>query len=527
MDNSFLWWRDGVVYQIYPRSFADSNHDGIGDLNGITAKLDYLVELGIDAIWLSPIFTSPDVDFGYDTSDYMGIDSKFGTMADFDNLLREAHQRHIHVILDMVLNHSSDQHPWFIESKKSKDNPYRDWYLWRDRSNNWQSIFGGGGWEFDETTDEYYFHMFYKQQPDINWRNPAVQKEMLGVLKFWLDKEVDGFRFDVFNVYFKKADFEDNPPKFGIRGFDRIEHVNDMDQPEMMPVLADFRSLTDSYEERFMVGETFCGGAEKAALYCGANKLHEAFNFEFLNCHWRPDEFLNSIQKWENTIPEDAYPNYVLNNHDSKRSATRFGKGEDDNRLKMAAALLLTLRGTPFLYYGEEIGMRDIRLDRNQIQDPVGKHFWPFYVGRDGCRAPMQWDASKFAGFSRDKPWLPLHPDYMVRNVLAQREDPDSLFHFYRRLIKLRKEQPALRGGIFLSLTFEPRSILAYLRQKGDDTLLVAMNFGWRSLRFFMGSTLNDEHWTVLLSNQEFELPEEHSGYIRLKPDQVVILKQQ
>jgi alpha-glucosidase len=527
MDNPFLWWRDGVIYQIYPRSFADSNQDGIGDLNGITSKLDYLVELGVDAIWISPIYPSPDVDFGYDISDYKGIHPQFGSMADFEKLVAEAHQRKLHIVMDMVLNHTSDQHPWFIESKKSIDNPYRDWYLWRNKPNNWQSIFGGSGWKLDKTTNEYYFHMFYKEQPDLNWRNADVKKEMLDILKFWLDKDVDGFRFDVFNVFFKQADFPDNPTKIGIRGFDRIEHIHEIDQPEMISVLADFRKLTDSYLERFMVGETFLSTPEKAAHYCGAEKLHEAFNFEFLNCHWRPIELLRSIQKWENALAGDSFPNYVLNNHDTPRSATRFGKGEDDNRLKMAAALLLTLRGTPFLYYGEEIGMRDIKIGRSQIQDPVGKHFWPFYIGRDGCRAPMQWDASKYGGFSRSKPWLPIHPDYMERNVLTQREDPDSLFHFYRRLLKLRKEEPALRTGIFLPLTFEPRSILAYLRQQRDDTLLVAMNFGWRRLRFFMGSTLNNAHWEVLLSNLDFELPEDHSGYIWLRPNQIVILKQQ
>ena len=276
-----------------------------------------------------------------------------------------------------------------------------------------------------------------------------------------------------------------------------------------------------------MVGETFQGGAEKAALYCGVDKLHEAFNFEFLKCRWRPKQFLQSIQKWENSLPAGTFPSYVLNNHDNPRSASRYGKGEDDERLKMSAALLLTLRGTPFLYYGEEIGMRDIRIGRNDIQDPVGKRFWPFYPGRDGCRAPMQWDASRNAGFSHAEPWLPVHPDYMERNVLAQREETDSLFHFYQKLLKLRKEEIALRTGIFLPLTFEPRFILAYLRQHENNSILVAMNFGWRPLRFFLGSSLNNAHWSLLLSNREFEPAEDHSGFIWLKPNQVVILKQQ
>ena len=527
MENHYVWWRDGVIYQIYPRSFADGNQDGIGDLIGITSKLDYLLELGCDAIWLSPIYPSPDVDFGYDISDYKGIHPQFGTMADFDRLVAEAHKRKIHVILDMVLNHTSDQHPWFSESRKSKDNPYRDWYLWQKNPNNWQSWFGGNGWELEDTTNEFYFHMFYKEQPDVNWHNPEVKNAMLDVLKFWLDKDVDGFRFDVYNVYFKNAEFTDNQSKMGIRGFDRFEHVNDFNQPELLPLLAEFRALTDSYPERFMVGETFYSGAEIAARYCGANKLHETFNFEFLNCRWRPKEFLQSIQKWENSLSADAHPNYVLNNHDNPRSATRYGQGEDDERLKVGAGLLLTLRGTPFVYYGEEIGMRDIKICRDQIKDPVGKRYWPFYTGRDGCRAPMQWDSSKNAGFSRKRPWLPVHPNYMERNVMTQREDPNSLFHFYRKLLKLRREEVALRVGIFLPLTFEPRSILAYLRQFENDSILVAMNFGWRPLRFFLGSTLNDARWRVLISNGEFELPEDHSGHIWLKPNQIVVLKQQ
>jgi len=526
MEDPYLWWRDGVIYQIYPRSFLDTDGDGIGDLNGIISRLGYLNTLGIDAIWLSPIYPSPNVDFGYDVSDYTAIHPRFGSMADFEKLVDEAHKLNIHVILDLVLNHTSDQHTWFLQSHQSKENAYHDWYLWHSQPYNWQSVFGGKGWEYDSTCGEYYFHLFYKEQPDANWRNPELKKAMLDVLRFWLDKGVDGFRLDVFNAYFKKADFEDNPPKFGIRGFDRQEHINDIDQPEMMPLLGEFRSLIDSYSQRYMVGETFLNGAEKAAGYCGSDKLHAAFNFEFLRSRWHPKAFLGAIQHWENGLPPDVHPNYVLNNHDVPRSASRYGRGENDERLKMAATLLLTLRGTPFMYYGEEIGMRDIHVARHQIRDTVGKRFWPIYWGRDGCRAPMQWDASKHAGFSHVTPWLPLHPDYMERNVMSQKEDPNSLFHFYRRLIQLRRQEKALRQGLFLALTFEPRSILAYMRQLEDETILVVMNFGWKSLRFFMGNEINRAHWQVLLSNKPFEMSEDHSGELYLKPEQVVILKQ-
>lgn len=525
MKRDFLWWRDGIIYQIYIRSFKDTNNDGVGDLNGIISELDYLKELGVDALWLSPLYPSPDVDYGYDVCDYRNINPQYGSMDDFNLLIKEAHQRKIHIILDIVLNHTSNQHPWFLESKKAKDNSKRDWYIWRDKMNNWESIFGGSGWELDETTNEYYFHMFYKEQPDVNWRNPQLRKEMIDILDFWLKKGVDGFRFDVFNAFFKKKDFSDNPSKAGIRGFDRQSHINDIDQPEMDGLLEEIRSLIDRNPERFTVGETFLGGPEKAAKYCGDHKMHETFNFDFLKCNWSPKEFMSAIQKWENVLPEDGHPSYVLNNHDNPRSATRYARGENDERLKILAALLITLRGTPFMYYGEEIGMRDIKVSRNQIKDPVGKRYWPFYSGRDGCRAPMQWDTTKNAGFSKEKPWLNIHPDYMERNVVMQREDKDSLFHFYKDLIRLRHEETSIRDGLFLPLIYEPRSIMAYLRQSGDDMLMVVMNFGWRSMRFFIGNTLKKLNWKVVLNNQEFVLPEDRSTPISLKANQVVILK--
>ncbi|MCE1255573.1 MAG: alpha-glucosidase [Anaerolineae bacterium] len=526
MDKENLWWRNGVIYQIYPRSFKDSDGDGIGDINGIISKLDYLHTLGVSAIWLSPIYPSPNVDFGYDVCDYTGIHPCFGKMADFDRLLAEAHRLDIHIVMDLVLNHTSDQHPWFMQARQSKDNPYRDWYIWREKPNNWQSVFGGSAWQYDSQTQEYYLHLFYKEQPDVNWRNPDLRQAMLDVFKFWLDKGVDGFRLDVFNLYFKDRDFRDNPSRPGIRGFDRLKHIHDMDQPEMYMLLKDIRALVDVYPERYLVGETFLDGAEKAAGYSGKDKLHAAFNFEFLRNSWKPKAYLEAILRWENLLPGDVYPNYVLNNHDVKRSASRFGRGEDDERLKVAAALLLTQHGTPFLYYGEEIGMRDIHLSRRQIQDPVGKLYWPFYSGRDGCRSPMQWDASKYAGFSDRQAWLPLHEDYMERNVLAQRENAGSLYHFYKKLIRLRKEEKTIQNGIFISLTFEPRSILAYLRQDGDETILVILNFGRRSLRFFMGNELRKRNWRVLLTNKPFELLNNNSTYVWLKPEQAVILKQ-
>jgi len=302
-DSNFLWWRDGIIYQIYPRSFADSNGDGIGDLNGITARLDYLAELGVDALWLSPISPSPDVDFGYDVSDYVDIDPKFGTLADFDRLLAEAHRRNIHIVLDLVLNHTSDQHPWFQESRQSRASARRDWYIWRDpapgggKPNNWQSVFGGSAWQWDPHTRQYYLHLFYKEQPDLNWRNPEVRQAMLDVFRFWLDRGVDGFRLDVFNMYFKDAGFRSNPPKPGLRGFDRQQHIYDHSQPEMFPLLAEIRAILDAYPERYAVGETFMGSPEHAAEYVGPDKLHAAFEFDLLHCRWNPADYHRVIAR--------------------------------------------------------------------------------------------------------------------------------------------------------------------------------------------------------------------------------------
>ncbi len=535
MGEKRLWWRDGVIYQIYPRSFADSNEDGIGDLTGVLDHLDYLEDLGVDAIWLSPIYPSPDVDFGYDVANYTAIDPKFGTMEDFDRLLGKAHQHGIRIVLDLVLNHTSNQHPWFKESASSQANPRRNWYIWHDPNpkggppNNWQSVFGGPAWEFDPATGQYYYHMFYKEQPDLNWRNPEVRKEMLDVFRFWLERGVDGFRLDVFNLYFKHPEMPDNPPKLGLRGFDRQRHVYDQDQPEMMPLLAEIRALLDSYPERYAIGETFEGfdNPQRAAQYCGGGKLHAAFSFEFTRSRWRAANFLGAIQRWENVLPEDAWPNYVLNNHDVVRSATRFGKGESDDRLKVAAALLLTQRGTPYLYYGEEIGMRDIQVRHSEIQDPVGKRFWPFYKGRDGCRSPMQWDGSRNAGFSLTAPWLPVHPDYPSRNVAAQRSDPDSLFHFYRQLIRLREEVPVLRQGMTVPLTSDPRAVLAYLKQAGDQTALVALNFSGRALAVHLSPRLAQTRWKLLLSNRRAEPAQVADLRLPLEPYEACILLQE
>jgi alpha-glucosidase len=545
------WWKSGIIYQIYPRSFADSNGDGIGDLNGITSRLDYLAGLGVDALWLSPIYPSPDADFGYDISDYCAVDPKFGSMADFDRLVECARAQGMHIILDMVLNHTSDQHPWFQQSRCGRENQYRDWYIWADPRpggqppNNWQSVFGGSGWELDPTTGQYYFHMFTREQPDVNWRNPAVRKALLDVFRFWLERGVDGFRLDVFNAYFKDQALRSNPVRFPLPLFSFFgqEHRYDISQPEMLPLLQELRALLDAYStpghERYAVGETFMSSAAQTAAYIGPDRLHAAFDFNFMGTNraitaldWSAKRFVSAIERWEYALGVDSWPNYVLNNHDQPRSATRYRSilrsEEDDARQKVAAALLLTLRGTPFLYYGEEIGMRDIPIrSKTEVLDPVGKTFWPFMKGRDGCRSPMQWEDAPNGGFSTPeaRPWLPLHANFPTRNVQAQREDPSSLLNFYHRLIAVRRASPALQEGMFQPLTFGTRTLVAYLRQVGEQTVLVALNFSGRRRRLVLGSHLARAKFRLLLSSRRDTLPAVRGGLLALEPDEALVLE--
>ena len=530
MDN-YLWWRDGVIYQIYPRSFSDSSADGLGDLPGITARLDYLSNLGIDAIWLSPFYPTPDNDFGYDIQEYCDVDPRFGTLTDFDHLVAEAHRRGIRVVLDMVMNHTSNQHPWFLESRSSRDNPKRDWYIWKDEPNNWQASFGGKAWTHDPATGQYYLHLFTRHQPDVNWRNPEVRKAQLDVFRFWLERGVDGFRLDVFNAYFKDDRFQGNPPKFGLRGFERQKHIHDIDQPEMIPLLNELRSLLDSYPERYAVGETYLATLQKTAAYCGPDKLHAAFGFDFTSYDseiawalqiypWSADWVLQKVLARESVFDAaGVWPTTVLSNHDLPRAASRYCQGEKDDMAKLAMTLLLTLRGTPFLYYGEEIGMRDLSLKRREIMDPPGRKYWPIYQGRDVCRAPMQWDGSPHAGFSSARPWLKVNKDYPHRNVAAQREATDSLLNFTIKLIALRKEIPALRRGSFVPLKGLPRGVLAYLRRTEDQVVLVALNFSGREKIVPLPAAA----WRPLISSAG-SLPVEMKTELRLAPHEVLLL---
>jgi len=534
-----LWWRDGLIYQIYIRSFHDSNGDGIGDLNGIRQKLDYLVNLGVDALWLTPIFESPDVDFGYDISNYYAVHPRFGTMQDFENLLNEAHSKGLRIILDLVLNHTSNQHKWFQQSCQSRDNPYSDWYLWRDPSvhgrppNNWQSMTGGSGWKYVPKRDQYYFHMYYPEQPNLNWRNPEVRQVMLNVFRFWLDKGVDGYRLDIVNVFFKDALFRSNPRKFGLRPFDQQKHIHDTDQPEMIPLLHELRTILDEKPERYFIGEPFIaispldflfsGTAEISARYCSKQMLHQLFCFDFLHSTWKAEKFKRAILDWDKALQGRGWPTYVLGNHDNPRPATRYCHTENDECLKLAAVMLLTLRGTPYIYYGDEIGMRDIQLPRSQIQDPVGKKYWPFYKGRDACRSPMQWTELRNSGFSEGKPWLPVHPNYQNRNVQSQLSDPDSLINLYKKLLQLRRQHPVLVNGNFSFITNLPNNVLGYQRIDQGETALIFLNFSNHAAQGHI-SFLSKSKWIVLLSTHPQERIESGTNLINLTACQALIL---
>lgn len=532
----YLWWKEGVIYQIYPRSYYDTTGNGIGDLPGIIRKLDYITDLGVDAIWLSPTFPSPEVDFGYDVSDYFDINPLFGTLKDMDRLVEQAHNRGLRVILDLVLNHTFDQHPWFQDARQNKTSEYRDHYIWAapkpggKRPNNWGSVFGGPAWTFDQTSGEYYLHLFYAEQPDLNWRNPRVRDAMLDIFRYWCDRGVDGFRLDVFNLCYKHPSLPDNPrrplptPPF-VRRFDWQQHCYDYDQPDLLPLLSEIRGILDSYPERYAVGETFPGRPEMAARYSAPGYLHAAFSFEFARCPWNPGRLKSAIERWNGLLGTAGWPTYVLGNHDLARPATRYAAGENDDRLRVAAALLLCLRGTPFIYYGDEIGMRDIPINRkDDVLDPVGRRYWPFYKGRDGCRSPMQWTDAPGAGFTAGKPWLPVHENSQERNVESQLQNPASLLNLYRSLLRLRREYLALRRGDLTLLTDTPRAVLAFCRESEEQTLCVVLNFSPGPQRFSHQDLAAGE-LELILSSLPGEPMLVEDGELALAGNQVAIFK--
>jgi alpha-glucosidase len=529
------WWREGVLYQIYPRSYQDSNGDGIGDLRGITARLDHLAgsdeSLGIDGIWISPFYPSPMADFGYDVADYCDVDPQFGTLADFDELLAAAHRRGLRVIVDLVPNHTSDRHPWFQESRSSRTNPKRDWYVWADPKpdgsppNDWGSVFNRvskAAWTLDPLTGQYYLHSFLPQQPDLNWWNPEVREAFEGILRFWLDRGADGFRIDVAHKTVKPRDvaagvFGENPR--GVQDF-----TPPADEVELHALLRTWRKLLNEYDDRVTVGECVVLDQDRLVQFYGADndELHLAFNFTFLRAPWSAAAFRERTDTFDGLLPKGAWPDYTLSNHDNPRAVSRYAPdgdlGRGRRRARLAALMLLTLRGTPFIYYGEEIGMADAPVPTDQIVD---------VAGRDPERTPMQWDASPTGGFSTGQPWLPVNPETAAVNVDSQRADPDSMFQLYRGLIRERRGSAALRRGSYRALP-APRDVFAYLREAGDERRLVLLNFADRTVRVDLARLLAEEAGAsarMIMSTNPNRSPGPLGKRVTLGPDEGMLLE--
>lgn len=510
------WWQSGTIYQVYPRSFQDSDGDGIGDLRGIAARLDHLVALGVEALWISPIFPSPMRDFGYDVADYCDIDPRFGTLADFDALLAAAHDKGLKLLLDFVPNHSSTDHPWFRESRSSRDDPKRDWYIWRDPApgggppNNWISDFGGSAWEYDAATGQYYYHAFLKEQADLNWRNPDLRAAMMDVLRFWFDRGVDGFRIDVLWHMVKHAGFPDNPanpayhPAMG--EMHSVLQLHSTDQPEVHGIAAEMRAIADAYPgDRVLIGEIYLP-VERLMHYYGLDtpEVHLPFNFQLIDAPWDARGLATLIGDYEAALPAGGWPNWVLGNHDRPRIATRVGAAQ----ARVAAMLLLTLRGTPTLYYGDELGLTDVAIPPDRVQDPRELREPGLGLGRDPVRTPMPWNASVQAGFTTGDPWLPLGPDWPTRNVARQAEDSGSMLSLHRTLLHLRRKHAALSLGDF-RLIAAAGDVLAYERWHGDERIVVALNLGAQPQPFarpdgeLLLSTLPGEHEPGKLRSNE------------------------
>jgi alpha-glucosidase len=526
----YYWWHKGIIYQVYPRSFQDSNDDGIGDLRGIIRRLDYLKWLGIKAIWISPIYPSPMADFGYDITDYTNIDPVYGSMKDFDELLGEVHSRDMKIIMDLVPNHTSDQHPWFVESRSSKDNPKRDWYLWYDAlpdgspPNNWLSVFGGTAWEWDEKTSQYYYHAFLKEQPDLNWRNQEVREAIYNVIRFWLDRGVDGFRVDVLWHLIKDKQLRDNPKNPGyeehMSTYDQLLPVYSTDQPEVHEIVREMRSILNKYKERLLIGEIYLP-IHKLVTYYGndSNGAHLPFNFMLISLPWDSRKIAAFIDEYESALPVNAWPNWVLSNHDQPRVISRVGF----HQARIAAMLLLTLRGTPIMYYGDEIEMSDVPIPFDEVQDPQGKNMPGKNLSRDPSRTPMQWDNSVNAGFTWGKPWLRVDKKFHRVNVALQKNDPYSMLSFYKRLIGLREKEECLMMGSYKPL-FSDNQVIAFFRQsEGKPGFLIVVNLSHRPC-YFTPEHFNMEGKIEISTSPEMEgTPVKDS--ISLSGDEGVIIR--
>ena len=520
------WWQHGVVYQIYPRSFADTDGDGVGDFQGIIDHLDHLGPegLGVDAIWLSPIYPSPGRDVGYDVSDHEHVDPLFGSDADFDRLVAAAHERGIRVVLDLVMNHTSDAHRWFVASRSSRTGPYADWYIWRDPAgvgpdgrplppNNWVSWFGGPAWTYEPARGQFYHHLFLPEQPDVNWRHPAVEAAQFEMVRGWLARGVDGFRLDVFNAFLKHPDLASNPVRAGSSAWDRQDHVNDIDHPEFPDLIARFRAIVDAAPGRMSVGELFTGATERAADL--TTERHLVFDWELVSQPFVADAFGRAIGRRERAFGADRWPTIVLSNHDQPRHASRLAASigappsERDAIAKAAATLSLTLRGTPFLYYGEEIGMADVFIPPEESVDPPAArvdpefHWWD----RSQARTPLAWSDGPMAGFTTGRPWLRMGSEAGTRNVAAQRADPDSVLACYRRLLSARREHASLRDGALGLVDVGDPGVVAYRRRGSGPEVLVLVGFERAGAAVTLPAPFDGGVWRSLVGTH-LELPE-------------------
>ncbi len=524
------WWQKGVIYQIYPRSFQDSNGDGIGDLRGVTSRLDYFHWLGIDILWICPFYPSPMADFGYDVSAYTSVHRLFGTMGDFQELLAEAHRYNIRVLLDFVPNHTSEKHPWFVESRACRQNPRRDWYIWRNPGedgrppNNWLANFGGIAWQWEEMTGQYYYHAYLKEQPDLNWRNPQVEAAMFEIMRFWLRQGVDGFRLDALWHLAKDPLLRDNPPNpdFDPKrdpSYAALREVYSCDHEDIHPILRRMRSVVEEFGERVLVGELYLP-PQRLVSYYGtrqAPELHLPHNFELIFTDWRPEAVASAVCRLEELLPENAWPTWVLGNHDRPRLASRVGL----QQAPVAAMLLLTLRGTPTLYQGDEIGLENVDIPPERIQDPWEKNNPGLGVGRDQVRTPMPWDDSPYAGFTTGQPWLPLNDDWLQCNVAVQQKDSDSLLCLYQRLLHLRRRSPALSIGDW-RLVQADSSVLAYLRRHHEERMLVVLNFSGEKQSFHSAQHRGQ---VILSSGDEDPATSTFEGEPYLRPNEGLIIR--
>ncbi|MGD7023361.1 glycoside hydrolase family 13 protein [Rossellomorea vietnamensis] len=552
------WWKESVVYQIYPRSFMDSNGDGIGDIPGIISKLDYLKELGIDVIWLSPVYKSPNDDNGYDISDYQDIMDEFGSMDDWDQLLKEMHNRGMKLIMDLVVNHSSDEHKWFVESRKSKDNPYRDYYIWRKpkdgrEPNNWGSNFGGSAWEYDEETGEYFLHLFSKKQPDLNWENPKLREDVYSMMKWWLDKGIDGFRMDVVNFISKVEGLPDDEVKpgkkyaSGSKYYRNGPKIHDYFKKMHKEVLSNYDVMT--------VGEMPGVNPEQARLYTGKDRdeLNMVFQFSHMsldngkNGKWdlKPlylPDLKENLTHWQTALEKDGWNSLYFNNHDQPRVVSRFGDDAKYHResAKMLATVLHMMKGTPYVYQGEEIGMTNVRFssieeyedietlnfynEQMEAGEPVQKTMESIYVkGRDNARTPMQWNSSKNAGFTEGEPWLAVNPNHTEINAEAQVNDEDSIFHYYKKLIELRKQHDIIVYGRYELILDDHEKLYAYTRTLGDEKLLVLCNFYGEDLEIDLPEDVVSENASTLITNYKGET--KLAKQMKLQPYQAIVYK--